>query len=70
MRIAAVIALLLVVSFTAARAQNEDIRDLPSPSAAGRSSPPPDRNTPRERVHNNVSGVHHARRGRAHHTDQ
>lgn len=70
MRITAVIALLLVLSFTAARAQNEDTRDLPSPSAAGRSSPPPERNTPRERAHSNLSGVHHARKGRAHHNNQ
>jgi hypothetical protein len=63
MRITAVINLLLVLSFTAARAQNEDTRDLPSASAAGRSSPPPERNTPRESAHSNGSGVHLRERG-------
>jgi hypothetical protein len=69
MRITAVTALLLVLSFTTARAQNEDTRDLPSPSAAGRSSPPPERNV-RERAPSDVSGVHHARKRRAHQNNQ
>jgi hypothetical protein len=40
MRVTAVFAFLLVLLFNAARAQNEDTRDLPSPSVAGRSSAP------------------------------
>src|SRR2546423_197628 len=60
MRITAVIALLLLLSFTAGRAQNEDIRDLPSPSVAGRSNPPPERDTPRERIRSDRARTHAA----------
>ncbi len=45
-----VITLALLLSSAAANAQNDDTRDLPSPSAAGRSSPPPESDMPRERA--------------------
>src|SRR5262245_29596986 len=50
MRVTAFIILALVLLSAAARAQNEDTRDLPSPSSAGRSSPPPESDAPRERT--------------------
>jgi|SRR6478752_7074797 hypothetical protein len=58
MRVSAVIALALVLSSSAAHAQNEDTRDLPSPSAAGRSSPPPESAIPRERSRADHAPVH------------
>ncbi len=56
MRATAVIALALMLSSATAIAQNdgEDTRDLPSPSAAGRSNPPPDlhcKNAPTPDMH-------------------
>jgi hypothetical protein len=57
-RVTAVITLALVLSSAAARAQNDDTRDLPSPSAAGRSSPPPERDIPRERARADRAPAH------------
>jgi len=60
MRIATVITLALVLSSAAVRAQNEDTRDLPSPSPAGRSTPPPESDTPRERARTDRAAPRHA----------
>jgi hypothetical protein len=58
MQIAAVVVMALVLSSTAASAQNEDTRDLPSPSEAGRSSPSPPTDSPQERVRTDRARPH------------
>jgi hypothetical protein len=58
MRFIAATALALVLSSSAAYAQNEDTRDLPSPSEAGRSSPPPKRDSAPERTRSDRAVAH------------
>jgi hypothetical protein len=48
MRFITACTLALLLTSSAAHAQDEDTCDLPSPSVAGRSSPQPERDTPRE----------------------
>lgn len=60
MRVTALIVLALVLSSAATRGQSEDTRDLPSPSTAGRSSPSPESDTPRERARTHRAAPRHA----------